>query len=148
MAMADRPIKKRGKNAGSFKPGNAGGPGRPRGVRNKASIVLEKMMADDGADVVRAVIERAKDGEVQAARIVLDRILPIRKGRAVEIDLPVLETAGDVVAGIGAVARAMATGEITPEEAQVMASVIEVQRKAIETTEIEARLDALEERQK
>ena len=30
---------------------------------------------------------------------------------------------------------------------KVMASVIEVQRKAIETTEIEARLDALEERQ-
>ena len=64
-----------------------------------------------------------------------------------EIDLPVLETAGDVVAGIGVVARAMAEGEITPEEAQVMASVIEVQRKAIETTEIEARLDVLEERQ-
>ena len=42
----------------------------------------------------------------------------------------------------------MATGEITPEEAQVMASVIEVQRKAIETTEIEARLNALEERQR
>ncbi len=59
-------------------------------------------MADDGADVVRAVIERAKDGEVQAARIVLDRILPIRKGRAVEIDLPAFETAVDVVAGIGA----------------------------------------------
>ena len=148
MATADRPIKKRGKNAGSFKPGNAGGPGRPRGVRNKSTLVLEKMMTDDGADVVRAVIKRAKDGEVQAARIVLDRILPIRKGRAVEIDLPVLETAGDVVAGIGVVARAMAEGEITPEEAQVMASVIEVQRKAIETTEIEARLDALEERQR
>jgi hypothetical protein len=95
----------------------------------------------------QAVIERAKDGEVQAARIVLDRILPIRKGRAVEIDLPVLKTAGDVVAGIGALARAMADGEITPDEAQVMASVIEVQRKAIETTEFEARLDALEDRQ-
>ncbi len=148
MATADRPIKKRGRNADSFKPGNAGGPGRPRGVRNKATTVLEKMMTDDGADVVRAVIERAKDGEVQAARIVLDRILPIRRGRAVEIDLPVLKTAGDVVAGIGAVAQAMAEGEITPEEAQVMASVIEVQRKAIETTEIEARLDALEERQR
>ena len=56
---ANRPIKKRRGTAGSFKPGNAGGPGRPRGSRNKSTIVLEKMMADDGADVVRAVIERA-----------------------------------------------------------------------------------------
>ena len=72
--------------------------------------------------------------------MLLDRILPIRKGVAVEIDLPALETAGDVVAAINHVAQAMAEGEITPEEAQVIASVIEAQRKAVELLEIERRL--------
>jgi len=38
----------------------------------------------------------------------------------------------------------MADGEITPEEASAVASVIELKRKAIETQELEQRVAALE----
>ena len=85
---------------------------------------------------------------MQAARIVLDRILPVRKGRPVAISLPALDTPASIVGALDAVAQTMAAGNISPEEAKEVAAVLEVQRKAVETAEIEARLTALEERMK
>jgi hypothetical protein len=49
-----------------------------------------------------------------------------------------------VTKAIGAVASLMADGEITPEEASAVASVIELKRKAIETQELDQRVAALE----
>ena len=60
--------------ASRFKKGVSGNPrGRRAGSRNKATIVLEKMMADDGEGVVNAVLEAAKGGDMQAARIICQR---------------------------------------------------------------------------
>ena len=39
----------------------------------------------------------------------------------------------------------MASGEITPDEAETIAGVLEAKRRAIETVEIERRLQVLEE---
>ena len=131
--------------AGRFTPGNRHGRGRPSGSRNKASIALDKMLADDGADVVRAVLAAAKSGDMLAARLVLDRIVPVRKGRSIQLDLPTIESATDVLAALSLTVAAMAEGEITPDEAAVVAGVLETKRKAIETVELEARLARLEQ---
>jgi hypothetical protein len=131
--------------AGRFQSGNRHGRGRPSGSRNKASIALDKMLADDGTDVVRAVLTAAKGGDMQAARLVLDRVVPVRKGRSVQLDLPTIESATDVLAALSLTVAAMAEGEITPDEAAVVAGVLETKRKAIETVELEARLARLEQ---
>jgi hypothetical protein len=44
------------------------------------------------------------------------------------------------------IAKAMAAGELTPDEAGTVATVIEAHRKAIETAEFEERLRKLEAR--
>ena len=44
----------------------------------------------------------------------------------------------------GAVAAAVATGAMSPEEGQAVARVIEFQRRAIETDDLAARIEALE----
>jgi hypothetical protein len=80
-----------------------------------------------------------------AARLVLDRVWPARKGRAVEFALPPMTRAADLVAGLAAVAAEMAAGKLSPEEAQAVAGVLEVQRRAIETAELEQRIAALEQ---
>jgi hypothetical protein len=59
-------------------------------------------------------------------------------------DQPV-KTAADIAGAVGELARAMAAGELTTDEASAASSVIEMQRRAIETTEIERRLQKLEE---
>ena len=132
--------------AGRFRPGQSGNPqGKRPGSRNRASVVLDKMLADDGADVVRAVLAAAKNGDMQAARLVLDRIVPVRKGRSIRLDLPIIGSAADVLTALSSTVAAMAEGEITPDEAAVVAGVLETKRKAIETVELETRLSRLEQ---
>jgi hypothetical protein len=43
------------------------------------------------------------------------------------------------------VADAVAAGDVTPDEASAVASVLEIKRKAIETTVLEQRITALEQ---
>ena len=135
-----------------FKPGNPhrfapGNPGRPKGARCRATLLAEKLMSADTRAIVQAVITAARAGDMTAARIVLDRIAPIRKGRPLRFNLPEGGgTAEDVSVALAAVVEGMAAGDLTPDEAQMVASVLELRRKAIETVEIERRLAALENR--
>ena len=66
------------------------------------------------------------------------------KGRAVIFDLPPLITATDLSAALGIIAASVASGELTPEEGQSVAAVLEIQRRAIELVELETRVAALE----
>ena len=54
--------------------------------------------------------------------------------------------AAGVVAALAAIVAAMGDGTLSPDEASAVSAVIEVQRRAIETTELETRLRAVEER--
>lgn len=129
---------------GRFRPGNGG---RPKGARHHLTVLAEKLMADEAGEVVKAVISAAKGGDMTAARLVLERIAPPRKGRPVVFNLPQIETASDVLTALGSVVRAVAAGTLTPEEGATVAGLLEVKRRAIETVDIERRLSELEARQ-
>jgi hypothetical protein len=130
---------------GRFVAGGPGGPGRPRGSRHRAQAALDAIGEVGAAEVLQAVLQAAKGGDLRAASILLDRVWPARKGRAVEVALPEVTTAADLVPALAAVAAAMGRGEVTPGEAQAMCAVLESQRRAIETATLEARVAALEE---
>ena len=108
-------------------------------------MLAEKLMQDDASEIVKVVLEAAKRGNINAARLILERIAPIRKGRPVYLDLPPMQTAGDIAAAMAALTDAMASGDVTPDEAVTVASVFETRRKALETEELSLRLEALEE---
>ena len=111
--------------------------------------MAEQLMEADGAAIVQAVLAAAKGGDMTAARIVLDRIAPVRKGRPVVLKgVPVVKTASDIAGAMAALTASMAAGEVTPDEAQTIASVFEMRRRALETEELERRLLALEMGQK
>ena len=55
-----------------------------------------------------------------------------------------VKNAADTVAALGAVVAAVASGELSGEEAVAVASVLEAHRKAVETLELEQRIAALE----
>ena len=127
-----------------FKAGNPGGPGRPAGSRNAATIALDKIADSAGEAILKKMVEAAEDGDLRAADLVLSRIWPARKGRPISLELPKIETAADLVAGLGRVADAVAAGDITPDEGQAVSAVLETKRRAIETLELETRITALE----
>jgi hypothetical protein len=137
---------RRKQGGGQWKPGQSGNPeGRPAGARNRLTVLAEQIMADDAEAVVRKVIEAAKAGDMTAAKLILDRVAPLRKGRPVVLDLPTVEKVEDVLQALGVVIAETAAGNVTPEEAAILAGVLDAKRKAIETADIERRLAALEE---
>jgi hypothetical protein len=128
-----------------FQPGNRLGRGRPAGSRNRATLILDALAEGEAEMLLRTVLEQAKDGDTRAAEMVLARVWPVRRGRPVTLSLPPIRGAVDVVAALGAVADAMAIGELTLEEASAAAGVIEANRRAVETADLDERLRRLEQ---
>ncbi len=129
-----------------FERGQSGNPaGKPPGARHRITVLAETLMADDAEAVVRAVVAAAKGGDMTAARLILDRISPPRRGCPVSFKLPTIETAADISKVLTVVLASVACGDLTPDEATAISGVVEVKRKAIETEELGARLTALEQ---
>jgi hypothetical protein len=126
------------------KPFSKGNAGKPKGARHRTTVIAEKLMRDETDAIVRAVIDKAKSGDMVAAKIVLDRISPVRKGSPVHLALPAAKSASEVADAVTALIAGMAAGEITPDEAVTIGGVLELRRKAIETSEFENRLAKLE----
>jgi hypothetical protein len=88
----------------------------------------------------------ALEGDPTALRLCLSRLLPIKRERAISLDLPTLKGSQDTLSAIGTVLEAVGEGQITPSEGQAVASLLETHRRAFEIVELENRLDALEAR--
>jgi hypothetical protein len=62
----------------------------------------------------------------------------------VKLALPEIHTAADLVPALGAIASAVAAGDLSPDEAHAIAVVLELQRQAIETADHGRRIAELE----
>ncbi|MGA8591349.1 MAG: DUF5681 domain-containing protein, partial [Pseudolabrys sp.] len=81
-----------------FKPGKSGNPsGKPTGERNKTTVAMEKLLDDDAATITSKAIELAKHGDLTALRLCLERIIPPRKDRPVNFDMPEIKTPSDAL---------------------------------------------------
>jgi hypothetical protein len=147
MRMTGKPANAGRKQDGTFASGHSGNArGKRPGTRHKTTQLAEQLMERDIKDVVQKVVEAARAGDMQAAKIVLDRIAPARRGRPVALTLPKVLKAEDVPTAIAAVIEAMSTGVVSPEEAAAVSSVIEGQRRALELVALESRVAALEQK--
>lgn len=102
-------------------------------------------MGQHAEAVAQRVIDEALAGDLQAARLVLERVSPAPKERA--ITLPNLPDTGSVVGVSQAQQRileAVADGAVTPSEGSTLSGILEARRKALETAELEQRITALE----
>jgi hypothetical protein len=130
---------------GTFVKGQTLNPkGRPAGSRNKITLTLEQLMEGGAERIVQTVIQCANNGDMQAARMVLDRIVPARKDRAIVVDLPRIESPADIPAATQAILEATAAGELTPAEGASLVGIAESHRKAMEMADLEERVKALE----
>jgi hypothetical protein len=131
-----------------FKPGQSGNPtGRPRGARNKATVAAETLLDGEAETITRRCIDLAMEGDATALRLCLSRILPVKRERTIELDLPALEGSQDSLRTIGTVLEAVGSGAITPAEGQAVASLLEAHRRTFEVEELGHRIEALEAQQ-
>ena len=127
--------------AGRF---TAGNPGRPPGARHKATRAALALLEGEAEGLTRRAVELALDGDTTALRLCLERIAPAKKDAPVQFDLPPMQSAADAAKAAGAVLDAVALGDLTPTEGAHVMNLIEGYRRTLETTELEARVAALE----
>jgi len=130
-----------------FHKGCSGNPqGRPLGARNAATVIAEQLLNGEAETITRKAIELAKQGDLTALRLCLERIVPPRRERPVNFTLPEINSVDNATKAMAAITAAVANGELTATEAAEISRVIDVYIKAVEATEIERRLRLLEER--
>jgi Family of unknown function (DUF5681) len=131
---------------GRFKKGKSGNPkGKPRGAKHKASLLAEKLFESDLEIVCSQVVQQAKEGNLMAAKIILDRLLPPRKDRLINIKLPFINDSSDALDALRMICFAVGNGEITPLEGEALSRIVEIQTKSIELYDFEKRLQAIED---
>ena len=134
--------RKSGRNTdGTFGTGN---PGKPKGTRHKATQAALALLDGEAEALTRQAVTLALGGDTTALRLCLERIAPPRRDAPVTFDLPPMETARDAAKAAGAVLGAVAEGELTPGEGAALMALVEGFRRTLETSELEARVAALE----
>ena len=105
---------------------------------------MESLLADDAEAIGRKAIEMAKQGDMAAVRLCMDRLAPARKGEPVAFELPPLDKPADSVAAAAEIVAGVAAGELTPSEGADLAKVVDVYVRAIATNAFDERLTKLE----
>ena len=129
------------KSDGTFTSGNTG---KPKGSRHKVTQAVEALLEGQSEALTQAAIDKALEGDTMALRLCLDRIASPRKDAPVSFHLPEIETPADAANAARAILKAVADGDVTPQEAVSVMTVVEQFRRTLEITEIEARIAALE----
>jgi hypothetical protein len=71
-----------------WKPGQSGNPkGRPPGSRNRVTLVALAAMEEGAEAIARKVVDMAKEGDMSAARLVIERLVPVAKERPIFLAL-------------------------------------------------------------
>ena len=130
-----------------FRRGQSGNPnGRRAGARNRVTALALKLMdADAEAGDRRA--DKGRQGwrrEPQSSWCWSGWRRCLATVRC-SSTMPAIETSADLGEAMGAILQAAADGELTPDEAVSIASLIETRRRTIETLELEQRIAALEQ---
>ena len=133
---------KNGRNtAGKFTSGNSG---RPKGAKNKKTLAVESLLEGQAEALTQTAISKALDGDSMALRLCMERIVPAPKDNPVVFALPQMSNALDASQAAGSVLTAVSNGNLTPIEATRVMGLIDSYRRTLELTEIEERLQALE----
>ena len=121
--------------------------GRPLGSLNKRTMLrlaLQKSFDDGEAGFWQAVVQQAKDGDMQAMQMVAKRLMPELKPESQAISLPELVAAPTLADKAKAAIDAAGAGDIAPSAASDMVSAIAGAARVVEITALQQRLDELE----
>jgi hypothetical protein len=124
--------------------GQSGNPlGRAKGSRNKATLISEQMMEEEGPNIVRTAIDMAVAGNPMMIKLCLERIMPVRKERATALELPKVERSQDVPAASSVIWAAVGEGTLTVIEANMHFELLERHKRTLEMAEHKARMEAM-----
>jgi len=124
-----------------FKPGQSGNPrGRPPGVGKVAQ--LRAAIEEHLPEIIAAQVKAAKEGNPQAARLLVDRVMPTYK--PADQPTPIALPDGTLTERADAVIKALGDGEIPASQASQVLSALASLAQIQKADELAARVEALE----
>jgi hypothetical protein len=145
MAVNFRQQQRRRGSGRPFAKGVSGNPaGRPVGARNAATELAQALLDGEADALVRRCVALALDGNPAAMKLCLERLVP-RRARSVRLALPPIESAADIAPAIGAIARSVAEGGLSPDDGAELSRIVESWVRALEAGDFERRLKQLED---
>jgi hypothetical protein len=121
--------------------------GRPRGSMNRSTRAAQLLLDGEATALSRKAVELALAGDPTALRLCLDRTVAPRRDRSVELSLPPIDSAADILGAIKVVADAVGRGGITPGEGFALSQMIESFLRAIDASDFDHRLRQLDDAQ-
>ena len=109
---------------GRFANGNPGGPGRPRNAVTEVATVLDRRGVEVAEELMALTVKRARRGNLRAAEMVLQRMWPKRRNRTIAIELPAGDGLPNLLTEHQALAAAMLSGDVTPQDAEAAVRVL------------------------
>lgn len=129
----------------SFKKGQSGNPaGKKPGTRNKTTVALETLLDGEAEALTRKAVDMALTGDAMMMRLCIERVIPPRKDRPINFELPPLVTTKDASVAMLKILEGVSRGELTPNEAGEISKVIENYADTVRLSELEQRIAEME----
>jgi hypothetical protein len=103
------------------------------------------MLDAEAPNIIRTAIDGALVANPMMLKLCVERLLPVRKERAVPLDLPKIERSQDVPAASSAIVAAMGEGTLSVIEAKMHLEVLEMHKRTLEMAEYKKRLEEMGE---
>ena len=131
-------------NDHKFQPGVSGNPaGRPKGSKNRNSNQLKQRLMENVEGILDAMVTKAKEGDPQAAALVVNRVLPTLRSQtelvhfALNADQPVSKQVEQVL-------TAISKGEVAADVGKKIVEVVQSLAQVRAVEELTQRIEALE----
>lgn len=126
-----------------FQPGTSGNPaGRTPGATTWQAR-MRKQITAMVPEIIDRLREQAASGDTTAAKLLLERALPVLKS----VDAPApINLPPDLTGAATGLLQALGAGRLTPDQAGAIAGVLSTLARVHETTELEQRIAALEDK--
>src|SRR4051812_1493396 len=124
------------------------GRGRPKAetiaLTKAARARFDALAADSIESVFQAVLTAAtQDGDMAAARLLIDRVIPSRRGAPVSFHIRPLKTPEDCALAYADLLDDVGAGRLTPEEAQTISAIVGKRSELFASVELAAEIEAL-----
>ena len=107
-------------------------------------MAIDALLDGEAESLTRKAIQLANNGDMQALKLCMDRIVPPRRDRPVTFTLPKIEGPEQAAAAMAAVLKAASEGELTPMEAGEIAKLLDVYVRTVEANDLAKRIEQLE----
>ncbi|VVN47687.1 DUF5681 domain-containing protein [Pseudomonas fluorescens] len=122
---------------GRFAPGHSGNPGG----RSGQTQAIRAKLAEGAEAVTRKILAAAKKGDMQACRLILERLVPPMKPTSEPVQFDLDDT--DLPSAARSIMRAVANGQLAPDQGKSLIDGLGAVARVIEVTELQKAIDEL-----